>query len=254
MRVLVAEDEPLAARRLVSELNKLSDIEVLCSCGDGAEARKSIIEQKPDLVLLDVQMPKANGFEVLEGLTSDQTPLIVFTTAYKRYAIAAIKAGAIDYLLKPIDSDALRFAVNKARMRLREKDADVHTQELRSIVNQLRSEEHESSQYKTEFWAKSKNKNVRINVHELEVVEAVRDYVLMHTRSHSNLLRGKISDIEKELNPQKFVRAHRSFIVNTDFVCALKNLKGGGKMMIMQSGREVKIGRKYVSDVRVRLI
>ena len=253
MRVLVAEDEPLAARRLVSELCKLNDVEVIRTCSNGLEARDMIIDEKPDVVLLDVQMPGATGFDVLDGLTHSQTPLVVFTTAYKHYAIAAIKAGAIDYLLKPIDADALESALDKARMRLRARDAALRTDELRAIVDQLRANIDKTSQYTTEFWVKTKNQNVRVSVHELEVIEAVRDYVLLHTRSRSCLLRGKISSIEKELDPDLFVRAHRSFIVNLKFVRALKTLKTGGKLMRMMSGREVRIGRKFTSRVQARL-
>ena len=249
MKVLIAEDEPLAARRLVMELGRIGDIDIVGPYEHGVDARRAIVERRPDVALLDVQMPGANGFEVLQGLGEAEVPLVIFTTAYKRYAVSAFKAGAIDYLLKPIDSKALELALDKARSRLREQDAESRSGELRALLSQMRTDADVNSEYKSAFWVKGTTQNIRVSIHDLESIEAVRDYVLMHTRSRSHLMRGKISGLEQQLDPSQFIRVHRSYILNVKFIRASRKLKAGGKVITMASGKEIRVGRKYAAAI-----
>lgn len=253
MRVLIAEDEPLAARRMVIELSRRGDLELIGPVGNGIDARKVMLEQKPDIALLDIRMPGSTGLEVLEGLQPEQTPIVIFTTAYHHYAVSAFKAGAIDYLMKPIESDALDNALDRARVRLREQNAEERSRELRALVSQLRSDKQTDHEYETAFWVKNAKQNVRVSVHDVEAIEAVRDYVLMHTHGRSHLMRAKISDIESRLDPAQFMRVHRSFIINQNFLRAFGATKTGSKSITLTSGRVIPVGRTYSSVVAQKL-
>ncbi len=249
MKVLVADDEPLAARRLIMELSRRGDTEVVGPYSHGAAARAGIIETKPDVALLDVQMPGSNGFDALEGLLPEQLPLVIFTTAFPRYAVAAFQSGAIDYLLKPIDTDALDTALEKARIRLQEKSAELRTHELRALLAQMRADADRKTHYETFFWVKSAKSNVRVSVHDIEVLEAARDYVMIHTSGRSFLMRGKISEIAERLDPERFVRVHRSYIANLDYVRSFRPNASGSKVITLVSGRSIPVGRTYASEV-----
>ncbi len=253
MRVLIAEDEPLAARRLMMELGRRGDVDVVGTCYDGNSARKAILECRPDVVLLDIKMPGQSGFEVIDNLETDHPPLVIFTTAFERFAVSAFRSNAVDYLLKPIDRDELDQSLDRARLRLREHDAESRALELNSVVSQMRADADEVAGYETVFWVKTAKQNIRVNIHDIEVLEAVRDYVSLHTINRSYLMRSTMLCLEERLNPDQFVRVHRSFIINLDYVHAAKTKPGGVKVIAMRSGREVRVGRTYRAKLATSL-
>ncbi|MCR9079852.1 MAG: LytTR family DNA-binding domain-containing protein [Hyphomonadaceae bacterium] len=253
MRIILAEDEPLAARRLERELLQISDCDIVGTYADGVSARAAILELRPDVAFLDIEMPGCTGLELLNGIPEQRIPLIVFTTAYHEHALEALKAGAIDYLLKPIDSEAVREAVAKAAKRLKEAGDARRSQRLSSLIGSLEAQKLDRRKYETEFWVRGHRGTVRVAVDSIEAIEAARDYVNLHQESRSHLLRGKISNIAEKLDPECFLRVHRSFIVHTKFIQAVLKPSNGVRKILMASGRKIPIGRSFNSEVMERI-
>lgn len=249
MKIILAEDEPLAARRLERELLQLPNCDIVGTYVDGVSAREAILDLRPDVAFLDIEMPGCSGLELLDGIPEDRIPLVVFTTAYQEHALEALKAGAIDYLLKPIDTRAVGEAVAKAEKRLKEVEDARRTQRLSSLIGVMEAEQEERDAYETEFWVRGHKGTVRVDVETIEAIEAVRDYVNLHQENRSHLMRGKISNISDKLDPEKFLRVHRSFIVHTKFIQAVLKPNNGMRQILLASGRKVPIGRTFNSDV-----
>ena len=253
MRVLIAEDETLAAQRLKFELSRRGDVEIIGPFFDGESARAGIERSKPDVAILDVKMPGCSGFDVLQRLSMDRLPLVIFVTAFERFAISAFKVHALDFLLKPVDPDALNASLDRARQRLKEADAQSRARELMAVVAQLRSDADGEVDYETAFWVKAGGRNVRVEARDIEVAEAVRDYVALHTSSRSLLMRSTMTMLEERLSPDRFARVHRSFIVNLDHIRATRIGERGAHMLQMTSGREVRVGRTHAARLASRL-
>lgn len=253
MKIILAEDEPLATRRLERELLQIPECDIIGTYADGLSARAAILELRPDVAFVDIEMPGCSGLEMLDGIPEPQIPLIIFTTAYQEHALEAIKAGAIDYLLKPFDGDAVRAAVLKAQKRLKEAGDARRSQRLSSLIGSLDAQKREPSKFETEFWVRGLRGTVRVSVDTIEAIEAARDYVNLHQEHKSHLLRGKISTIAEKLDPEHFLRVHRSYIVHTKFIQAVLKPSNGVRKILMASGRKVPIGRSFNSDVMERI-
>ena len=253
MKIILAEDEPLAARNLERELLQISDCDIVGTYADGLSARAAILELRPDVAFLDIEMPGCSGLELLEGIPDNRIPLIIFTTAYQEHALDALKAGAIDYLLKPIDSEAVAAAVSKAEKRLKEVGDARRTQRLSSLIGTMLPQTPGGDKYETEFWVRGHRGTVRVAVETIEAIEAARDYVNLHQESRSHLLRGKISNIAEKLDPEYFLRVHRSYIVHTKFIQAVLKPSNGVRKILLASGRKVPVGRSFNSDVMDRI-
>lgn len=253
MKVILAEDEPLAARRLERELLQISDCDILGMYEDGLRARAAILELRPDVAFLDIEMPGCSGLALLDGIPDEKIPLIIFTTAYQDHALDALKAGAIDYLLKPIDTRSVREAVAKAQKRLKEAGEARRSQRLSSLIGNLEAQQKKPSKYESEFWVRGHRGTVRVAVESIEAIEAARDYVNLHQEGRSHLLRGKISNIAEQLDPEHFLRVHRSYIVHTKFIQAVLKPINGVRKILMASGRKVPIGRSFNAEVMERI-
>ncbi|MEO0982469.1 MAG: LytTR family DNA-binding domain-containing protein [Pseudomonadota bacterium] len=255
MRVLVAEDEPLAARRLTSELERRSGVELVGVFSDGVAASEGIRNHRPDVVLLDIQMPGRTGFEIVDDMDPVDRPIVIFTTAFDRFALKAFKARALDYLLKPVDPTALSDALDRAAKRLSERSAEARAGELTAIISQIRDNggPDASSDFDSYFWVRSARANVRVDVVDIEAVEAVRDYVSLHTPSRSYLMRSTMAQIESRLDPGVFLRVHRSFIINLNEIQAMTSTASGARLLVTGSGREVKVGRTFAAALSERL-
>ncbi len=253
MKIVLAEDEPLAARNLERELLQIPDCDIVGTYVDGLSARTAILELRPDVAFLDIEMPGCSGLELLEGIPENRIPLIIFTTAYQEHALDALKAGAIDYLLKPIDSEAVAAAVSKAEKRLKEVGDARRTQRLSSLIGTMLPQTPNNDKYETEFWVRGHRGTVRVAVETIEAIEAARDYVNLHQENRSHLLRGKISNIAEKLDPEHFLRVHRSYIVHTKFIQAVLKPSNGVRKILLASGRKVPVGRSFNSDVMDRI-
>jgi DNA-binding LytR/AlgR family response regulator len=213
----------------------------------------ALIEKlRPDVLLLDINMAGFGGFDVVEGLTAANAPLIIFVTAFDEYAVRAFQVSAIDYLLKPLEFDRLRAALDKARTTLRLIDADERTAELKELIATLRRDRQPAEQprYETELWAPRGSGFERVLVSQIDWIEAERDYVHLHTPGRSYLLRETMNGIQSRLDPDMFIRVHRSALVRIDRIGVICRPGYGRFSVQMTTGQEVPVGRTYVKKIR----
>jgi two-component system, LytTR family, response regulator len=234
IRALIVDDEELA-RALVREyLRDEEDIEITGECGSGFDAVKAIGELRPDLVFLDVQMPKLNGLEVLELIGNDIA--VVFTTAHDQYATKAFDAAAVDYLLKPFDQIRFRTAVERARRRLQERRAMPAGHDLKAAALP-------AGQYVTRIVVKDGTRIHVIAVKDLEYAEAQDDYVALYSGGKSYLKQQTIASLERSLDPNEFVRIHRSYLVKLDCVSRIEPYTKDSRLAILSSGKQLPMSR-----------
>jgi DNA-binding LytR/AlgR family response regulator len=245
--VLVADDEPLARRRLQLALAQMPDVRFAGFARDGEEALAAIRTRAPDVVLLDVKMPLRDGFDVIASL-GDEAPQVVFVTAFDHYAVRAFEARAVDYLLKPVEFDRLAAALGRAREAREARTAQSRMQELSEVVEVLRAETRAPPErrYEKEFWIKDRGQWLRIPVDAIEWIEAERDYMRLHCGQRSHLLRATMAGLESQLDPADWVRIHRSVLVRRTRVTAVRRTPSGGLQVRMASGAETPVGRAYM--------
>jgi two-component system LytT family response regulator len=238
LRAVIVDDEDLA-RAIVREfLSHAPDIEIAAECSNGFEAVKVIGEVKPDLLFLDVQMPKLDGFEVLELI--DESPAVIFTTAYDSYAMKAFDAHAVDYLLKPFSAERFQTALERARQRLRENsNPDIS----RGAAADLAAAARPPSQYAERLVVKDGAKVTIIPLEKLDYVEAQDDYVALHSQKKSYLKQQTISSLEASLDPQHFVRIHRSCIVNVERIARIEPYTKDSRVAVLNDGTQLPVSR-----------
>lgn len=234
IRALVVDDEPLARRNLTVLLRHDPDIGSIAECGSGAEAIDEIRRTKPDLVFLDVQMPECNGFDVLEMLGSDLAPTVVFVTAHDEYALRAFDSGALDYLLKPFDDARFQRALNRA------KDKLAHYAER-------------SSRAVERLVVRNLGQVLFLSISEIDWIEAANYYACLHLGNETHLLRRSLSDLERDLDPGKFCRIHRSVIVNLERVRGLELKDDGEYEVVLNSKVRLRLSRRFRKDLQHRL-
>jgi two-component system, LytTR family, response regulator len=260
VRVVVVDDEPLARRRVLRLLKEQDDeVEVVAVCATGMQAVEAIRESRPDLVFLDVQMPEMDGFEVLERLGAELPP-VIFVTAYDQYALRAFEVHALDYLLKPFDGERFRQAFRRGRGQL-ERRSSAHVQKLTVMLEQLsrerRSLEEKLSagrpQHMEWVMVKARGKIEFLRTAEVDWIEAEGNYVRLHASKRGFLIREKISTLEERLDPDRFIRVHRSTIVNLDRVTELRPLPSGDCIILLRDGTELKLSRGYRQKLAERV-
>lgn len=233
LRAIIADDEDLS-RRLVREyLSGESDIEVVAECGNGFDTVKAVSEHRPDLLFLDVQMPKLDGFEVLELIGTEVA--VVFVTAFDQYAMKAFDAAAIDYLLKPFDLDRFRMALDRVRRATARITA--------GRAADLKQAAHAPGQYAPRVVVKDGTRVHIIPVAQIDYIEAQDDYVALHSAGKSYLKQQTISSIEASLDPALFVRVHRSFVVNLERVTKIEPYTKDTRLAILSGGSQVPVSR-----------
>jgi two-component system LytT family response regulator len=233
-RVIIIDDEPLA-RGLVGEyLREHADFTVLQECGDGFEGMKAIQQGKPDLIFLDIQMPKINGFEMLELI--EDPPGIIFTTAFDEYAMKAFDNHAVDYLLKPFSQERFNQALEKWKVLYQAKAAP-------TPPSTLLDSPHLSAQQKERVVVKSGTKIIIIPVEDILYLEAADDFVKIHTREGAWLKNRTLGHFEQLLDPGTFVRTHRSYIVNITAITRLEPYEKENYLAILGSGQRVPVSK-----------
>ena len=252
VRIFAVDDEPLALRRIELLLGRISGVELVGKALSGADALDAIDELRPDVLLLDIKMAGLTGFDVVERLSGPYVPLVIFVTAFDKFASRAFEIGAVDYVLKPVEYDRLSAALERARRSLSAIDAEDRLAELRDVVAALREQSGaaESKRYESEIWAERRNEFVRIRVDDLDWVAAERDYVRLHAAGQSYLLRETLSSLEARLDPDDFVRVRRSALVRTDRVTGIRKAGYGDFRIGLTDGSEIRVGRTYVAKIR----
>ncbi|PYR56712.1 MAG: DNA-binding response regulator [Acidobacteria bacterium] len=238
IRTLIADTDPLARDRLASLLAAERDVEILGQCGDGEEAVAAIGTLKPDLVFLDVQLPRMNGFEVIEAVAPEHRPLVVFVTAFDGHALRAFEVRALDYLLKPFDRGRFSEALQRAR---RELEIRANGDIGRRLLALARDER--AGRQTDRFLVKSGGRLFVVRTEDIEWIEAAGNYVRLHAGGATHLVRETMASIESRLDPHRFLRIHRSRIVNLQRVQELQPWVNGEYAVILQTGTRLALSR-----------
>lgn len=234
LRTLIVDDEPLAIERLQILTGQQDGVSLVGTASDGASALRMVDALAPDLVLCDIAMPDLNGLEVaaaIEGL--DNPPAVVFVTAFDRYAVAAFDVAAVDYLLKPVSPERLARALS----RVREWRATERTPA-------------QKSKWINEFWVQNRGEMLRIDAGQVDLIEAERDYMRLHVGARSWLIHQTIKSLEARMNPDQFMRIHRSKMIRREGIVGLKHHGDGAWSVDLGEGGVHRIGRTYLHDVK----
>lgn len=239
IRVLLVDDEPLARSVIREYLEEEKEIEILAECNDGFEALKFLQENEADLLFLDIQMPKINGFEMLELL--DKPPAVIFTTAFDEFAIKAFEASAIDYLLKPFSRERFQKALAKVRDKSLQKQMAVSQEELSNGNGYLKQSNR--------VVIRDQGKVIIIPLSDIFYFEASDDYVRIHSRQGKFLKTKTLSSYEKALAGQSFIRVHRSYLLNVDFISRIEPHEKESYLAILTTGDRVPVSKSGYSKI-----
>ena len=250
MRVLIVDDEPLAREKIRAFISDDPEVEIVGECTNGAEAVARVGEVRPDLLLLDVQMPEAGGFEVLEALAeSAAPPLVIFVTAYDRYAVRAFEVNAFDYLLKPFDRERFRLAVGRAKEEVRRQRDGAVGRRILALLEEIKGEKR----YLERLVVKTGGRIFFVHADEVDWIEAEGNYVQIHAGKKAHLLRETLSNLEAQLDPRKFVRIHRSTIVQLSRIRELHSWTHGEYHVILNDGTQLTLSRNYRENLQAAL-
>jgi two-component system LytT family response regulator len=242
IRALIVDDEPIARRGIRHHLCGEPDVEVVGECGDGAAAVAAIGELAPDLVFLDVQMPEVGGFDVVDAVGVARMPAVIFVTAYDQYAVRAFDVHALDYVLKPIEGERFRRALDRARERLERTGDDVAERIAAALGDLGRTVPR---RYPKRLAIRSDGRVTLVDVREVDRVEAAGNYVEVYAGGKARLMRETLTNLEARLDPETFVRVSRSTIVNADRVRELRPMFNGDFVVVLRDGTEVSASRRY---------
>ena len=246
LNILIADDEPLARESLKVLLNNEPQIDEVREARNGREAVAAIRDQRPDLVLLDVQMPRMDGFAVVEAVGAEKMPAVIFVTAHDRYAIRAFEISAVDYLLKPVAEDRFRMAFRRARHRIEAAPADESARQMLSVLEAIAN----PRRYLTRLAVRSGDATIFLAIDDVDWIEASQNYVRVHAGTAVHLLHVPMNTIESSLDPACFVRVHRSHIVNLKRIRQLWSLAHGQYVVELVSGERLQSGRTYADRIR----
>ena len=240
-RILIVDDEVLARQRLRTLLTRRADFEIVGECATGAEAVNAIRLRRPDIVLLDVQMPELDGFDVISEIGAQNMPAVIFVTAFDDYAIDAFEVGAVDYLLKPVDEDRFNKTLDRAVRRFRDARDSSTAAQLSALMRKISS----MSQSTGRFAVKVHGKVLFLDPAEIYWIQARDDIARVHLVDSAYDVREPLSHLETRLPAASFLRVHRSVIVNTSHIRAAEPFDRGDQMLILRNGKRITTGRSY---------
>jgi two-component system LytT family response regulator len=241
IRTLIVDDESLARERVRDMIEGDREIQVIGECANGHEAVEAIRDQSPDLVFLDIEMPGMDGFGVLDAIEPDSLPVIIFVTAYDQYAVKAFEVFALDYLLKPFDKERFDVALARAKAHIRNEKKETMSERILKVLEEIKTK----PVHLERLVIKMNGHVFFVKTDEIDWLEAEGNYVRLHAGKESYLLRDTISALESQLDPKKFVRVHRSAIVNIDSIQELQPWFHGEYRIILKEGVELTLSRSY---------
>ena len=261
IRIIIVDDESLARKGLRLRLESIEGVEIVDECSNGQEALNAVVEHKPDLMFLDIQMPGMTGFDVIGNLQQDNMPLVVFVTAFDQYALEAFDVQAVDYLLKPIDTDRLVAAVDRAKDHISQEGAVTDKQRLlelvisitgktESSVAQLLKDHSGSKSFPDKLAIKDAGETTLVEIKDIDWVDAAGDYMCVHANNVTHVMRITMKDLEEKLDPVVFQRVHRSTIVNLERVTKVCSHMNGEFYLLLDNGSSVKMSRSYKEKVK----
>jgi two-component system LytT family response regulator len=258
IRTIIVDDEELARRGIEIRLRGHPDLELVGQCVNGREALTAISEQQPDLMFLDIQMPGLSGFEVLSRVPQESMPMVVFVTAFDRYALDAFEAHALDYLLKPINEDRFRQSLDRVREQWQQRRALAQREKLMSLLAATRGtgaideqtlrqqlEDAQAQRYAEVLPIRDDSETVRVAVSTIDWIDAAGDYMCVHAAGRTYVLRETMKSLAAILDPKVFQRVHRSTIVNVQRVRRLRPHTNGEYFLALEDGQEIKLSRSY---------
>ncbi len=246
---IIVDDEPLARERIRSLIEERGDIEIIRECKDGREAVVALLDERPDLVFLDIQMPEMDGFEVIASIDDEHLPAIIFITAFDEYAIRAFEVNAIDYLLKPINPARFEKAVSRAIDRLSWREKKESDKTLRDFIERLQLERG----YTSRFVVRNQSKLYFVRASDVDWIDSAANYARLHVSGKEHLVRETLKSIEARLNPEVFVRLHRSAIINVERIASVEPHFHGEYVVTMADGAKLTTSRTHSSKLRAIL-
>jgi two-component system LytT family response regulator len=243
---LIIDDEKLARELLREYLAPFSQIEILGECSKGTEAVDQIDKLKPDLIFLDVQMPGMTGFDVLDEIVHE--PYVIFTTAYDQYAIKAFEKNAVDYLLKPLDQERFKLAVERALQRKKMEEGNIE-----DLLSSMHTTSPRAS-YDSHIFVQKSEKLFNLPVDDIIYLEASGDYTVISTKNDQFVSSSGIGKLEELMNPDKFIRVHRSTIINLTSLKEIERHFNGGMIVKMQNGKTFPVSRTYAKMIRQKVV
>lgn len=240
IKVIIIDDEPLSREIVKSYLVAYKNVEIVAECNDGFEGVKAIMQHQPELIFLDIQMPKINGFEMLELI--EQTPAVIFTTAFDEYAIRAFESNATDYLLKPFSEERFRKAVDK----FLEKSGANQQENTNTLLDTVAASPNQSER----IVVKTGNKVKIIPIHEIHYLEADDDYVKIVTHEGSFLKNRTMQFYEKTLDPKLFVRVHRSYILHVNQITRIDPYQKETHLAVLRDGKQIPVSKSGYSRLK----
>jgi two-component system LytT family response regulator len=243
MKVLIVDDEPLAREGMLMLLREEPAVTAVTQARNGSEAVSMIRADRPDLVLLDVQMPQMDGFDVLKEIGAERMPPVIFVTAHDQYAIKAFEVNAIDYLLKPVTRERCSQALVRVRERI---SSGTDNQHVMSLLQQLAA----PPRYLQRVALRSAGKTTFVNIEDVLFVQAAENYVQLNLKASRHLLHVPIATLEASLDPQDFLRIHRSTIVNVRHVRELETSAHGEYIVVLQGGMKLQSSRSYHEKIK----
>ncbi len=263
LRTLVVDDEPLAREGVAMLLAGDSDIEIIGQCADGDAALQAIRRDNPDLVFLDVQMPKRNGFEVLDGLAPRERPVVVFVTAFDQFAIRAFEVSAIDYLFKPFSDERFHQALSRAKEQIRKNQKMELDQRVEALLSYMRKMMDSGAagpiaggpvpliaECAERIVVKSRGDLHFVKVRDVLWIEAQGDFIRVQTAEQPQLVRETLQSMEKKLDASRFIRIHRSFLVNVEHIKRVAPALYGDYTVFMSNGSKLRLSRNYRSRLK----
>jgi two-component system LytT family response regulator len=248
IRTLVIDDEPLARRGILRLLRKDPETEVIDECADGESAVSAVLSKKPDLVFLDVQMPEMDGFQVIRQIGPERMPVTVVVTAFDRYALLAFDANAIDYLVKPLGLGRFEKALARAKERIAERSQSNATKRIIATLEQIQRRDD----YFERLPVSENGRILFIKTEQIDWIEANGNYARLHVGARTLEIRETLSTLEERLNPRRFLRIHRSTIVNVHAIKEMQPWFHGYHLVLLQNGQELRLSR-YKGQIAQRL-
>jgi two-component system, LytTR family, response regulator len=245
IKCVIVDDEELARQLLVEYLEEYDDVQVVAECSSGRDAIRKIDELEANLVFLDVQMPGTDGFDVLENIETD--PFIIFCTAYDKYAIKAFEKNTIDYLLKPLDKVRFDQAIKRATERIANNESN-----FMHILEDINAKE--SQGFSNNLFVQKSEKLVNLPVHNIIHLEASKDYTIISTQTEQFVSSTGISKLEVKLDPQIFIRIHRSTIINLQKLKEIEKFGSGNLAARMENGKTFTVSRSYAKAIRDKIV
>lgn len=261
LRTIIVDDEPLALDLLRAHLGKQDKIDVVAECKNGLQAVKLTQDLQPDLLFLDIQMPRMNGFDVIKRLQGDVLPMVVFVTAYDEYALRAFDVHAVDYLLKPIDEPGIKRAVERCSQRL-EQSAPVKPAIIKALDTIARQsddasgitagKESQRQQANADYQLVIKDRNAitLLNQDDIDWIDAAGDYMCIHANGDTHIMRSTMKNLQEKLNHDLFQRVHRSTIVNLSRIQKIIPHTKGEYFLQLGTGERIKVSRNYRSVIK----